>query len=113
MKQFAIMREAGPQAKRRAGSFGYARPKRVGTVQGEGPVDALQQYVYQKYLRQGNRQFVTYWIEYRYRGRWLSLNGASFTEFQERRREWRLIISLRNGRNRHYAKFYAWQQEGR
>lgn len=94
MKDYAIMREAGPRAKasaQRNTYAGYSRPRRMAVVSAESPGGALEHFIAMKY-RPGHRQFES--VVY----------GGS-------RREPTATVLLRNGEKaRHTVTYYAWAQ---
>lgn len=115
MKTYAIMREPGAVARRERESrerrfsvlLPTPRPRRMAVVQGEGVVDALAEYVFQTYLRTWHLQYAGYRIEYKHRGKWVT-----WTEKVDPhdRRDYRLVVTLRNGRRTHETILYAWLQ---
>ena len=106
MHTYAIMQEVGGRAY-------YASPRRVGTVQGEGQLDALQEYVHQRYLTTGNRQYAgcaSYLRNSRnFESAWRLWDGK--LDPHDRNRDWSVVVTLRNGaKNVHTIRLLAWMQ---
>lgn len=120
-RDYAIMQEAGAAAHQRAeraverwGGFKpYLRPRRVMIVNADGPVDALGEFKYRKYLKTWNRQYVGSKVQWRsernMNSEWRDWDGVS--DPGTKGRQWRLVVTLRNGRVEHDAYFLAWRND--
>lgn len=83
-KMWGIYREAGSAAKRSAGRFGYARPKRVAVIEAPTEKDALIAFGQAERIRSSHvRDFTVY-------GR-------------------KLHVTIVNGQNAHTATYVAWR----
>lgn len=107
MRLWSIRQEPGPRAY-------YAATRQVGVVQGEGQLDALEQYVYEKYLKGNHRQYAGYVVEIRNArnmgSRWRPTMQAQRDDPHDKGREWSVVVTLRNGtRNTHTIRLLAWR----
>lgn len=106
-RDYAIMREPGPAARRSAGAFGYARPRRMEIRSAGGEKEALGDFYADKYLARGHRQYAGSRFEWRgENGRaWRPDDGA-----EARGRRWRLVVVLKNGAYVHEVAYEAWSR---
>ena len=109
-RDYAIMQEAGPRARR--DFLGYARPRRVGTATASCELEALGEFEHYRYIASWNQQWAGSRREWRSarskNGAWRVWNGTD--DPGTRGREWRLVVTLRNGeRNVHEIVLYAWK----
>lgn len=106
MRHWSIRREPGPGSR-------TGRTRQVGTVDGEGQLDALQQYVYLKYLK-GHRQYAGHETFYRSSrrldSRWIPWDHD--IDPHDRGREWSVVVRLRNGQSVHEVRLLAWPWTG-
>jgi len=109
-RDYLIMREAGSRA-RRQHPF-HARPRRVAVVNASGQVEALGNFKHERYLVDGNRQYAGGRFQWRsarsFDSEWRDWNGTD--DPGTKGREWRLVVTLRNGRNEHETSFVAWER---
>lgn len=112
-RDYLIMQEAGHRASRSYPDTYMRRPRRVAVVSGDGPVEALAEFKFRKYLSTFNRQYVASKMQWRtrrnLRSNWRDWNGTD--DPGTRGREWRLVVTLRNGRVEHDAYFQAWRKD--
>ena len=115
---YKIMQEAGERAKRsRHAPWEYARPRRVGTIQSTNQLDALQEFVFQTYIRTWHRQYAGCESFVRNSRRsdsewklWDDPDGSK--DPHDNNREWSVVVTLRNGpRNVHTIRLLAWKEE--
>lgn len=107
MNTYAIMQEAGPQAKRRAGVYGYARPNRRATVQARTQKEALIMFL-ERHYPTGHKQFGGSLLRYRTRA---GLKRQHLDDGDDKTgREWEAEVRLVNGRTEHSIVLYAWRQ---
>lgn len=116
---YAIMQEPGRQAKRRSEQlrreYGTMllspRPKRLGTVSATGQVEALGDYIHDKYLATGNQQYAGHRLEWTgarsNNSKWHPWHNGD--DPIERGRYYRAVVTLRNGINEHDTILYAWK----
>jgi hypothetical protein len=115
-RDYAIMQEASSRARdeaiRRGRIATYVRPRRVAVVNASGQVEALGNFEYERYLVTGNRQYAGGKFQWRsarsFDSEWRDWDGVS--DPGTKGREWRLVVTLRNGRVEHDAYFMAWPQ---
>lgn len=107
-RDYAIMRVPGPAARRSAGVFGYARPRRMEVRSAGGEKEALGDFKHDKYLARGNRQYAGSRWEWRGENglRWRPDDGA---DPGTRGRRWSLVVTLENGLNVHEVRYEAWR----
>lgn len=117
-RDYLIMQAPGAQAKRYAArASGYARsprPKRVAVRNATGQLEALKDFEHDRYLATGNQQYAGSRVEWRGSWRaqtWKPWNGTD--DPGTKGREWRLVVTLRNGAYVHEAIFLAWPHDGR
>lgn len=109
MRDYAIMREPGPAAKRSHAAT-RARPRRVAIFAATSQVEALRKFIHDRYLADLHRQYAGHWLE------WRSSRSLRFMEWRPddgadpgtRGREWRAVVALRNGSSEHHVRFEAW-----
>lgn len=109
---FAIMQEPGATARRWRARFDpiFSPPfKRVDLINATGQKEALGDFAWDRYLHRSNQQYGGHHFEWRplssRSGVWRQDDG----EATDRRREWRLVVTLVNGAYVHDAYFHAWR----
>lgn len=104
-RDYAIMQEAGKGAKGQ-------QFRRMAVVNASGPVEALGDYEYNRYLATGNKQYAG--GHFQWRSGWRKWNDWNGTDDPGTKgREWRLVVTLRNGVYEHDVYLYAWKHDGR
>lgn len=106
MRHWSIRQEPGDGSR-------TGRTRQVGTVDGEGQLDALNQYVFLKYLQTGNRQYAGAYPEVRSSrnldAEWKGPTLAQLDDPHDKGRDWSMVVTLRNGsRNVHTVRLLAW-----
>lgn len=107
-RDYAIMREPGRAAEARSRN---PRPKRMAVVNASGELEALGDFVHDRYLATGNRQYAGCRYEWRsnrsWSAPWKPWNGKD--DPGTRGREWSVVVTLRNGASEHDVRFLAWR----
>lgn len=116
MTSYTLMQQAGPQAEarraRNARSIGmttsWVRPRNVGVVVASCGVEALGDYIAERY-QVGHKQYAGHRYEWRTeRGNtWRAWDHIS--DPGTRGRMWRAVVKLRNGISEHEIFIEAWR----
>ena len=95
---YSIRQLPGPAATTRRGRSGHARTRQVGVVEASCDLEALEDYIFDRYLTTGNRQYAGHRVEWtttrRYPDGWRPRDDA---DPGTRGRVWRAVVTLRNG----------------